>query len=133
MKREDKNKIDSLTDNMDSCLIIHEELDTKLTKRIRLMPELKKKYDFVAKDETSVEANYFRDGFVEGAEWRINSVWHDASEKPQDLRMLVAINKDGFPLVCGPNNTDWEETVKVFKVAKWAYIDDLLPIKEDKQ
>ena len=72
-------------------------------------------------------------GFITGAEWRINSIWHDASEKPQDLRMLVAINKDGFPLVCGPNNTHWEETVKVFEVAKWAYIDDLLPIKEDKQ
>ena len=131
MKREDKNKIDSLTDNMVSCLKIHEELDKKLSKRIILMPEIKKKYDFVAKDETSVEANYFCDGFVEGAEWRINSIWHSASEKPQDLRMLVAINKDGFPLVCGPNNTDWEETVKVFKVAKWAYIEDLLPIKED--
>lgn len=78
---------------------------------------------------SSVKVKY--QSFIDGAEWRINSIWHDASEKPQDLRMLVAINKDGFPLVCGPNNTHWEETVKVFEVAKWAYIDDLLPIKED--
>lgn len=79
--KNNQNKIDALTDNMVSCLKIHEELDKKLSKRIRLMPEIKKKYDFVAKDETSVEANYFCDGFVEGAEWRINSIWHDASEK----------------------------------------------------
>lgn len=131
--KNNQNKIDALTDNMVSCLKIHEELDKKLSKRIRLMPEIKKKYDFVAKDETSVEANYFCDGFVEGAEWRINSIWHDASEKPQDLRMLVVIIKDVFPLVCGPNNTHWGGTVKELEVAKWAYIDDLLPIKEDKQ
>ena len=69
--------------------------------------------------------------FMKGAEWRINSVWHDASKKPQDLKMLVAINKNDFPFVCGPHNTHWQETVKVFEVTKWAYIDDLLPNTED--
>lgn len=71
--------------------------------------------------------------FMEGAEWRINSVWHNASKKPQDLRILVAINKDGFTLVCGPNNSNWQETVRVVEIAKWAYIEDLLPIKKEEQ
>lgn len=72
-----------------------------------------------------------RKGFIRGAEWRINSVWHDASEDPQHSGMLIAINKDGTPIVCGPNNSNWNITVKIFHVERWAYIKDLIPNMED--
>ena len=31
----------------------------------------------------------YKKGFVEGAEWRINSVWHDVNEIPEDGRIIV--------------------------------------------
>ena len=69
--------------------------------------------------------------FVEGAQWRINSVWHGASEIPQHSGLLIAICKDGKALLCGPNNSNWKTTVKIFHIVKWAYIDDLLPERKE--
>lgn len=66
-------------------------------------------------------------GFREGAQWRINSVWHDAKEAPKYSGMLIVINKDGKPSICGPNNSDWKIAVKIFNIVKWAYISDLIP------
>lgn len=56
--------------------------------------------------------------FMEGAKWRINSVWHDASKAPQQSKMLIAICKDGREVLCGPNNSDWKTTVKIFFIVK---------------
>lgn len=69
--------------------------------------------------------------FLKGAEWRINSVWHDAKEAPQHSGMLIVIKQDGTPIVCGPNNSDWETIVKIFHIVKWAYIEDLTPNTEE--
>ena len=69
--------------------------------------------------------------FVDGAKWRINSVWHDASKAPQQSKMLIAICKDGREVLCGPNNSDWKTTVKIFFIVKWAYVEDLIPNTEE--
>lgn len=69
--------------------------------------------------------------FKAGAEWRINSVWYDASETPQHSGMLIAIKQDGTPIVCGPNNSNWKIAVRIFHIVRWAYIEDLLPCKEE--
>lgn len=69
--------------------------------------------------------------FMEGAKWRINSVWHDASKAPQQSKMLITICKDGREVLCGPNNSDWKTTVKIFFIVKWAYIEDLIPNTEE--
>lgn len=69
--------------------------------------------------------------FMEGAKWRINSVWHDASKAPKQSKMLIAICKDGREVLCGPNNSDWKTTVKIFFIVKWAYIEDLIPNTEE--
>lgn len=73
----------------------------------------------------------FIDAFSRGAKWRINSVWHDASEIPQHSGILIAICKDGKAVLCGPNNSDWKTTVKIFHIVKWAYIDDLRPERKE--
>lgn len=69
-------------------------------------------------------------GIIIGAEWRINSVWHNASEIPEYGRTILAICKDGRTIICGPNNSDWGETVGIFWIDNWAYIDDLTPKEE---
>ena len=79
----------------------------------------------------SIDGTYeYANGFVIGAEWRINSVWHNASEIPEYGRTILAICKDGRTIICGPNNSDWGETVGIFWIDNWAYIDDLTPKEE---
>ena len=73
----------------------------------------------------------FQHGFVAGAEWRISSVWHDAHEEPQHSGRLIASNKDGNYILCGPNNCNWKQTVKLFHIINWAYIIDLLPERKE--
>lgn len=71
--------------------------------------------------------------FVAGADLRINSVWNDISEKPKNDKVLVVLDHNNRLWVCGPNNEDWKNTVAIFCVKKWAYIEDLIPNKEGQQ
>ena len=81
--------------------------------------------DIVSKNDT-----YCAIDFEAGANWRMNSVWHDAIEQPRDRTLLLTLCKGNMSLICGPNNTDWDETVRIFEVERWAYIKDLLPTEE---
>ena len=80
--------------------------------------------------------------FVAGAEWRINSVWHDASEIPEaNKRVLVC-----FENVIGeyayyrirafkPNVLKkWNMgNFSLDKVLYWCYLDDLLPERKEEK
>lgn len=81
----------------------------------------------------SSDAYYSGDigSFIAGAEWRINSVWHDASEKPKDNAMILIIDRFGFPFFCFPNSNEWEEKRLLLDAFKWAYKEDLIPNMED--
>lgn len=64
--------------------------------------------------------------FEDGAEWHINSVWHNATEIPEIAQILLVEYEDGHHstpiLYTGKANRDgWK---------KWAYVKDLLPTKE---
>lgn len=71
-------------------------------------------------------------GFYHGALWRINSVWHDAKEVPQNKKEYIIIETksydgivryDVLPARCYELHPFNE---------KWAYMSDLLPEgKED--
>lgn len=80
--------------------------------------------------------------FMAGAQWRINSVWHDASEAPEaDKPVLVLFEnvigryvyyelKSFKPIVI----KNWEknrECIALERVLYWAYIDDLLPERKE--
>lgn len=81
-----------------------------------------------------------RDGFMAGAQCRINSVWHDASEVPEaNKRVLVC-----FENVIGeyvyyrirafkPNVLkNWNMgNFSLDKVLYWSYLDDLLPERKE--
>lgn len=75
--------------------------------------------------------------FIEGAEWRINSVWHDVSERPKfsgDLEavkfLLLENNGECDRYLIGKH--DWDDVMGMAKFVKWAYLEDLQPeIKEE--
>lgn len=72
-----------------------------------------------------------RIGFVAGAEWRINSVWHNANEQPtiDNVDIVIAYNnRIRSEFWC--NFADWDKFVRTTKLEYWAYVKDLLPIKE---
>lgn len=74
-------------------------------------------------------------GFMEGADWRINSVWHDASETPitgkeafvkymtGDLKIKYRVD-----VFCGH---EWKEMCHYDKLIQFAYIEDLIPNVEE--
>lgn len=70
-----------------------------------------------------------KDGFIKGAEWRINSVWHDPEEIPDIVKLLLVEHEDGH---CGMSIL---YTKKASREGwkRWAYVKDLLPIKDDEK
>lgn len=91
-----------------------------------------------ATDEVGVYA------FIRGAEWRINSVWHDASEKPVfGENIIIEIKYDNgikdyiLPLRGDHPNVITDEQGICYlllnaKVVRWAYVKDLMPELETK-
>lgn len=77
----------------------------------------------------------FFDGLVTAAEWRINSVWHNADEVPKEKGyILVEVNGSQPIFVTWNINvipTNWDKIVKENNVVKWAYVKDLIPIMEE--
>lgn len=70
--------------------------------------------------------------FIEGAKWRINSVWHDAKEIPQKSFAILAIRKDGsVEKIFFTNTLRWKNLIKRCGFVKWAYMKDLIPDKEE--
>lgn len=67
--------------------------------------------------------------FIAGANWRINSVWHDASEKPEhsDRYILVdSVSYDGIRCYNVIRAMDYDK--HPFNEC-WAYIEELTPNK----
>ncbi len=70
------------------------------------------------------------EAFMKGAEWRINSVWHDANEQPDRGKDIIVMYSNKSCRVFLPNGI-WDNLIKVDKFIKWAYIEDLLPNTKD--
>nr|UWG79351.1 MAG: Protein of unknown function (DUF551) [Bacteriophage sp.] len=71
-------------------------------------------------------------GFYHGANWRINSVWHDADEKPKLNKFFVFQNEcNEWETDCLYQQTKWKLYVAANDLVRWAYIEDLLPNMED--
>lgn len=92
----------------------------------------KSKIDMAAKEAAMKHcAHYdeeavFINGFASAAEWRINSVWHEANKEiPIAFRPILVEHDDGkfsVNMVAGKMQScpmAW---------SRWAYVDDLLPI-----
>lgn len=68
--------------------------------------------------------------FVEGAQWRINSVWHDASEKPDKNQLVVFECKKTYGKGYSVN---FGENYGLLKnvLLSWAYMKDLIPERKE--
>lgn len=64
--------------------------------------------------------------FENGADWRINSVWHDINEMP-DLGEAIIVELFGKVWDYGT----YDVSDAIHPKAKWAYMNDLIPSKED--
>ena len=71
--------------------------------------------------------------FEDGANWRINSVWHKPEEVPAPYANLLVKCLGGYKTwVLWPNHIRfWESLVEKNGVIQWAYIDDLIPTKDE--
>lgn len=67
----------------------------------------------------------YKKGFHEAVEWRINSVWHDASEKPK-LGELIIVEVYGKIWDYGK----YDVCDTIHPKARWAYMKDLIPTKD---
>lgn len=78
---------------------------------------------------------HYQQAFEAGAEWRINSVWHDNKELPEVDKPIIVqvmgkvdiarrIYKDSGLIII--NRT--VDMTPFGNVTKWAYIEDLLPV-----
>lgn len=74
--------------------------------------------------------SHLKDGFVLGAEWRINSVWHTMDEVQDGKRpYIVQYNEEcKFAMFTKPIPVPLEQAKSVFK--RWAYIEDLIPMED---
>lgn len=71
-------------------------------------------------------------GFVEGAQWRINSVWHDRAEKADTSKELILMYSNGSVRVTLLNpNLTFDGFLSVDMFIKWAYVSDLLPERKE--
>ena len=73
--------------------------------------------------------------FADGAQWRINSVWHDASEEPKYDEFFLYENViQAFHVDCIFPSQDeafvWDDYVKDWCLMRWAYIKDLIPMED---
>lgn len=80
--------------------------------------------------DEGVHVHAERLAFINGARWRINSVWHDKEEIPQKgRRCLVELTMRSGHKVYRLWNGNWDNPY----LTKWAYVADLLPDgKEDR-
>lgn len=72
--------------------------------------------------------------FIYGANWRINSVWHDASEKPEfggEARWIVMYFEHGMLSTTFARKDEWHELRKSNSFTKWAYQTDLMPDRKE--
>lgn len=74
-------------------------------------------------DNNSVMAKH--KAFVDGAEWRINIVWHDSTEKPMPGQLLLVRTLYGGYDLCYYGEYVWNT------VMTWSYVKDLIPNTEE--
>lgn len=70
--------------------------------------------------------------FKAGIKWIINKIFHNPSEKPEDGRKILLFDNNLYPILGIPyKELNWEYIVESVQVQKWAYVDELILLKED--
>lgn len=70
-------------------------------------------------------------GFINGANWRVNSVWHDMYDVPEQGKDCLVEYIDGYNIpgirIDKRTSYEWVNACHYDKIKRWAYIKDLLP------
>ena len=71
-------------------------------------------------------------GFLAGADWRINSVWHDGKEMPDYKKDFIyqAVRASGevyYGFSTLFEADEWDFMKEFTTIERWAYVDDLVP------
>ena len=71
--------------------------------------------------------NYY--GLLKRVELNLESLWHDASEEPQEYPILCMDKQNNVWIECSLNHyaDGWDECVEFNEIVGWVYINDLLP------
>lgn len=108
----------------------------------------------ITKDDIDKAAESYEDGliyssikdqcdiqkaFKEGSNWRINSIWHNAKERPVKTGLFLVRFKENIfnhPkvevwLIGNKAISSWEIFIEANFMVEYAYIEDLLPNKEE--
>lgn len=69
-----------------------------------------------------------RESFIQGANWRIKSVWHDVSKRPDENEpTIIEFGNNKFSFHEKGYKGPWKYNVEQFGFKRWAYVKDLLP------
>ena len=83
--------------------------------------------------EECIEWEHLVFAFRDGAQWRINSVWHKPEEVPEANRWIIHLDRLGcrvyglLPSVI----EHWGFLVADKGITRWAYIEDLIPTEDE--
>lgn len=81
--------------------------------------------------------DYGRNCFIEGANWRINSVWHNPCDIAEPGKDCLVEHMDGDGNVCiridWRSEYEWVNACHYDKVLRWAYLDDLIPCGKEEE
>lgn len=72
----------------------------------------------------------YRKGFIEGSDWRINSVWHDGNVSCEPRRTAVVLFKNGNANIY-KDLRDLSYEGLWGEVDKFAYLGDLIPERKE--
>lgn len=102
-------------------------------KKVREIAKAQGLYNFPTSKNMALK---YESGFIDGAEWRINSVWHDANEEPKYDEFFLYENViQAFHVdIIFPSQDEafvWDDYVKDWGIMRWAYIKDLIPNIEE--
>ena len=67
--------------------------------------------------------------FMDGAQWRINSVWHDDISKCKDVKRWIVVEYNNGYVDVLPDIRDLDGVKDL--VVRVAYVDDLLPERKE--
>lgn len=77
------------------------------------------------------------EAFEHGAEWRINSVWHNPCDIAEPEKDCLVEHMDGDGNVCiridWRSEYEWVNACHYDKVLRWAYLDDLIPCGKEEE
>lgn len=92
--------------------------------------QIEKAAMFSRTSKYEVLTDFGRNCFIEGAQWRINAVWYNASEKPNKNQLVLFECRRTYGKGYSMNFGENYELMKNV-IVRWAYIIDLLPERKE--